>query len=177
MPLKNNHGREITAHDFSFIDIYGENFPLARPSPKLLLIVNTASHCGFTGQYAGLEEIWQNYQSSGLLVIDVPSDNFAGQEFSDNDQIKAFCESKYQITFPLMAKTQVKGPQAHPFYLWAKAQKMGIISSPKWNFHKYLVDQNGQLIASLASTTKPNSRKLGKLIEANLPKSANNLSP
>ncbi len=156
-----------TAYDFSFETIAGEPMPLADYKGKLLLIVNTASECGFTGQYAGLQKLYETYHDQGLVIIGVPSNDFGGQEPGSNGEIKKFCESKFRVTFPLAAKAVISGDDAHPFYKWARAQK-GLVGAPKWNFHKYLVSTKGELIDYFNSTTSPDADNLQRAIKANL---------
>jgi len=152
------------AFDFSFEAIDGAPMQLAPYRGKVLLVVNTASRCGFTPQYEGLEALWQRYKDRGLVVIGVPSNDFGGQEPGSNQEIAEFCDTHYRITFPLTAKTVVKGEDAHPFYRWAAAQEQG--SRPKWNFHKYVIGRDGRLIESFTSLTGPDSEALKKTIDA-----------
>jgi glutathione peroxidase len=152
------------AYDFSFEKIAGGELPLSAYKGKVLLIVNTASLCGFTPQYEGLEKLYENYKDKGLVVIAVPSNDFGGQEPETNANIKTFCEVKFAITFPLAAKVDVVGENAHPFYKWA-AEILGFGSKPKWNFHKYLVGRDGNLIDFYNSTTTPQSANLIQAIE------------
>lgn len=152
------------AHSFSFTDISGTPFPLKELQGKVLLIVNTASLCGFTKQYSDLQTLWQNYQEKGLVVIGVPSDNFGGQEYGSAAEIKDFCNTNFAIDFPLMEKTDVKGDKAHPFYKWAK-KELGMLAAPKWNFHKYLVAPDGRLVDWFSTPTNPNGPKITKAID------------
>ncbi len=131
---------------------------------KVLLIVNTASQCGFTPQYDGLEKLYQTYKDRGLVIIGVPSNDFGGQEPGSSEQIAHFCKINYGVTFPIAAKEVVTGDKAHPFYKWAREQK-GILGAPKWNFHKYLISRQGELIDYFHSTTTPDSPKLIKEVE------------
>ena len=133
-----------SAHDFMFKTIEGESLPLSEFSGKAILIVNTASFCGFTSQYTALQDLWQRYRGKGLVVLGVPSDDFGSQEPGTETEIKTFCEVNFNINFPLTEKTQVKGPVAHPFYKWAAAE-LGLVAKPRWNFHKYLVTPDGRL--------------------------------
>ena len=155
------------AHNFSFASITGEALPLSEFSGKVMLVVNTASRCGFTPQYDDLQALYDSYRDQGLVVIGVPSNDFGRQELSTADEIKTFCEVNFNITFPMADKTVVKGNEAHPFYTWA-ADELGAVSRPRWNFHKYLVGRDGRLIDWYASTTNPNSNKVRKAIEAAL---------
>lgn len=157
------------AHQFSFKSIDGDAMPLSEFSGKVILIVNTASKCGLTGQYKDLQSLHDTYKDKGLVVLGVPSGDFAGQEFEEEGEVKNFTEEKFQITFPLTQITHVKGSNAHPFYEWAK-QQGGFLSGPKWNFHKYLIDTNGNYIAAFGSRTSPTAAEVIKAIETALPK-------
>lgn len=152
------------AHQFSFDSINGNKINLSDFKGKTLLIVNTASKCGFTPQYQDLQELYDKYKNHGLMIIAVPSADFANQEFSQLSQVKEFTEKKFNITFALTTITKIKGDNSHPFYLWAN-NKAGFIGSPKWNFHKYLIDKNGNFAAWFSSATKPNSKKIINKIE------------
>jgi glutathione peroxidase len=157
-----------TAHDFSFNKLAsGDLMPLSDFSGKVLLIVNTASKCGFTGQYAGLEELYKKYAQQGLVVIGVPSNDFGAQEPAPNEEIAEFCQFNYGVTFPMAEKVAVSGDEAHPFYKWAKGE-LGFGTAPKWNFHKYLVAKDGTLVDHFHSTTAPDSSKLIAAIEKEL---------
>jgi glutathione peroxidase len=153
-----------TAYDFSFESLAGEPMPLAQYRGKALLIVNTASKCGFTPQYKGLQVLYDKYKSRGLVVIGVPSNDFGQQEPGTAQDIKKFCELNYGVTFPMTAKQVVTGDGAHPFYKWAY-EVMGFGSTPKWNFHKYLIDTNGNMVDYFSSMTAPDSEKLTAAIE------------
>lgn len=155
---------EKNAYDFVFKKIEGGDMPLAEFKGKVLMVVNTASHCGFTGQYEDLQKLYAEYQSKGLEIIAVPSADFGNQEFGANDEIKEFCETKFAVTFPLAEKEVVSGDNAHPFYKWA-GDELGFGTRPKWNFHKYLVDKNGKLVDHYNSTTNPNSASVRKRID------------
>tara|TARA_Y100000589_G_scaffold301214_1_gene311957 strand:+ start:730 stop:1290 length:561 start_codon:yes stop_codon:yes gene_type:complete len=156
-----------SAWDFSFTAIDGDNLPLSQYEDRALLVVNTASRCGFTSQYDALQQLWQDYKERGLVVIGVPSDDFGGQELASEEEVKQFCEVNFNIDFPLTAITSVKGRKAHPFYQWA-GQEAGMLARPKWNFHKYLVDRQGQLVASFSSVTLPTSEKIRAAVETAL---------
>ena len=123
----------ISAFDFSFPSIDGAQLDLSDYRGKALLVVNTASRCGFTPQYTGLQTLWSDYRDKGLVVIGVPSDNFGGQELDSEAEVKQFCEVNFNIDFPMTAITQIKGDSAHPFYKCAKEQ-VGMMGKPKWNF-------------------------------------------
>jgi len=158
-----------TAYDFEFATLQGKPFPLGQFAGQPLLIVNTASKCGFTPQYAGLAEVWKRHKDDGLMVIGVPSNDFGQQEPGGADEIASFCEINYGVEFPMMAKVPVKGPDAHPLFRWLAAEG-GFFSRPRWNFYKYLIGRDGQLSTWFGSPTKPESAKveraLGKVIAA-----------
>lgn len=144
-----------TAYDFTFTKLMEEGqLPLAEFKGKVVLVVNTASECGFTGQYADLEKLYESYKDQGLVVIGVPSNDFGGQEPGSNKQIAEFCQLNYGVSFPMAGKEVVSGAQAHPFYKWAKA-KLGFGTAPKWNFHKYVISRDGELVDYFNSTTAP----------------------
>lgn len=158
------------AYAFSFSSLTDNKpMPLSNYQGKVMLIVNTASECGFTPQYKELEELYKKYQERGLIVIGVPSNDFGKQEPGSSEQIAKFCEVNYGVTFPMTKKEVVSGKHAHPFYLWAKA-KLGVLSAPKWNFSKYLIDQQGNLVDYFISTTKPMDDKMTQKIEELLQK-------
>jgi glutathione peroxidase len=159
----------MNAHDYAFTSIDGEPMPLARFKGKPILIVNTASKCGLTPQYAGLESLDQTYGPRGLILIGVPSNDFGGQEPGSEAEIKTFCTTKYAVTFPLTRKERVVGDAAHPFYKWA-AQTLGKDNAPKWNFHKFLVAPDGSLDAAFGSRTEPGAADLSAAIERRLPR-------
>jgi glutathione peroxidase len=153
------------AYAFSFSSLMSsEPLPLSQFKGKVILIVNTASECGFTPQYKDLETLYQKYKDKGLVVIGVPSNDFGKQEPGSSEQIAKFCEINYGVTFPIAKKEIVSGKHAHPFYVWAKS-KLGSLSAPKWNFSKYLIDTNGNLADYYVSTTKPMDGKITKKIE------------
>jgi len=154
----------MTAHDFELTGIDGTPMPLKQYKGKVVLLVNTASQCGFTPQYADLEKVWQQYRARGLVVIGVPSNDFGGQEPGTAAQIKEFCEVNFDIDFPLADKQSVKGPKAHPLYRWIAAE-LGEDALPKWNFHKYLIGADGKLIEGFATPVKPTDAKITKAIE------------
>jgi glutathione peroxidase len=128
------------------------------------LLVNVASNCGFTKQYSELQELYDKYSEKGLVVLGVPSNQFGGQEPGSNDEIKDFCETNFNITFPMTTKIDVKGENAHPIYLWAK-ENFGNAAVPKWNFHKILINKQGKIVDTYSSFTKPMSKKLINKIE------------
>jgi glutathione peroxidase len=154
-----------TAYNFSFKILNNEEpMPLKQFSGKVMLVVNTASHCGFTKQYEGLETLYKLYKDQGLVVIGVPSNDFGQQEPGSAQEIATFCKRNFGVTFPMAEKEVVSGDGAHPFYVWAK-QTLGFGTAPKWNFHKYLINRKGELINYFYSTTTPESPRLKKAIE------------
>ena len=146
-----------TAYDFSARTLDGEEQPLAEFKGKPMLIVNTASKCGFTPQYTGLEKLWRDYGPRGLVVLGFPCDQFGRQEPGSNDEISRFCREQYQVTFPLFAKIDVNGPSAHPLFVFLKSQKKGLLGSTaiKWNFTKFLVGREGQVLKRYGSMATP----------------------
>lgn len=154
-----------TAYDYSFHTLTEHKLlPLESYRGKVLLIVNTASKCGFTPQYAALEHLYQQYKDQGLVVLGVPSNDFGQQEPGDEHEVAQFCHINYGVTFPMTSKEVVSGSNAHPFYRWAK-KKLGYLAAPKWNFHKYLVNQQGDLVDYFYSTTSPDSPRLIKAVK------------
>ena len=132
-----------TAYDFSFTSIEGEPLPLERFKGKALLVVNTASLCGFTPQYEDLQALWETYRDKGLVVIGVPSGDFGGQEYDSAERTRDFCDANYRITFLLTEKVHVSGEEAHPFFAWVTGE-LGSLSVPRWNFYKYVIDPEGR---------------------------------
>ena len=153
-----------SAFTYEFTGIDGKPMPLSAFQGKALLVVNTASFCGFTKQYAGLQKLWSDYEAKGLVVIGVPSNDFGGQEPKAEGDIKSFCEGAFGVTFPLTTKQVVSGDAAHPFYKWAAAAA-GPDGVPAWNFHKYLVGRDGRLISSFSSRVAPESQELTGAID------------
>ena len=152
-----------TAWSFSFDGLDGKPFRLADWQGHPVLIVNTASQCGFVGQFAGLQQIYTRFEARGLKMLAVPSNDFGGQEPGGKAEILARAEGEYHVTFPIAAKASVKGPEAHPFYQWAASRKPA--ETPRWNFHKYLIGRNGDLVASFSNMTEPtDSRVIGALV-------------
>jgi glutathione peroxidase len=157
------------AYNFSFEAIEGGRMPLEQWRGKVLLVVNTASFCGFTPQYEGLQALWQRYSERGLVVIGVPSNDFGGQEPNSEREILGFCKGAYNVTFPLTSKQVVSGSQAHPFYRWA-VDSLGAGAAPKWNFHKFLVGRDGNLLTAFPTRVTPQAPELIRAIEAALAK-------
>ena len=143
-------------YDFSFISIDGKKLELKEFKNKVLLVVNTASMCGFTKQYEGLEKVYQGYKDKGLVVIGMPSNSFK-QEYSDENKVKDFCETKFNITFPMTKIVQVSGAEKHKFYKWLEKEH-GV--KPKWNFYKFIFNKKGEFIDSFSSMTRPNSDRI-----------------
>ncbi|MDP3174918.1 MAG: glutathione peroxidase [Phenylobacterium sp.] len=142
------------AYDYGFDAIAGGPLPLSSFKGKPMLVVNTASKCGLTPQYEGLEKLYRDYRDQGLVVLGVPCNQFAGQEPGTEAEIQDFCALTYDVDFPITAKVEVKGEGAHPFYKWAEAG-LGEGAVPAWNFHKILVGKDGQLIRAFGSRTDP----------------------
>ena len=157
-----------SAYDFEAVDIDGKTVSLSDYRGKALLIVNVASKCGFTPQYTGLEKLWQDYRARGLVVLGFPCDQFGNQEPGNEEEIKNFCSLTYEVDFPMFAKVDVNGAQAHPLWKWLKKEKGGLlgIDAIKWNFTKFLVGRDGRVLKRYAPTDTPES--LAKDIEAAL---------
>jgi glutathione peroxidase len=157
-----------SVYDFEVKDIHGKTVPLSRYKGKVLLIVNTASRCGFTPQFDGLESLWQAYKDQGLVVLGFPSNEFGGQDPGSNDEIASFCRLNFGVSFPMMAKVEVNGTQAHPLYQWLTREAPGLLGSTgiKWNFTKFLVGRDGRTIKRYAPQDEP--AKLVTDIEAAL---------
>lgn len=157
-----------SAYDYHFTTLIGEKpLPLSQFRGKVLLIVNTASQCGFTKQYDGLQKLYDTYKDRGLVILGVPSNDFGQQEPGSADAIAQFCKLNYGVTFPMASKQVVSGDDAHPFYQWAY-DTLGFGTAPKWNFHKYLVDRHGVLVDHFNSTTAPEADSIKQAIEAAL---------
>lgn len=149
-----------TIYDFTTESMDGTSQAFSDYKDKVLLIVNTASKCGFTPQFEGLEELYQQYKEQGLVVIGFPCNQFGSQDPGTNDEIGAFCQKNYGVSFPMMAKVDVNGADAHPIFTWLKDQKGGLLTDGiKWNFTKFLIDSSGQVIDRYAPTTKPEAIK------------------
>ena len=157
-----------TVYDFEAQDITGKPLKLTDARGRVLLIVNTASACGFTPQFEGLEKLWKTYGDKGLTVIGFPSNEFGSQDPGSNDEIAGFCQMNYGVSFPMMAKVEVNGAGAHPLWKWLTSEKKGLLGTQgvKWNFTKFLVGRDGAVIARYAPTDKPES--IAKDIEAAL---------
>jgi glutathione peroxidase len=143
----------VTAYAFSFAGLKGDSIRLSDYAGKPIMVVNTASLCGYTPQYTGLEQLYTRFHQHGLMLIGVPSNDFGGQEPGGAAEISATANKEYGVTFPLTAKADVVGPNAHPFYKWAAAERPR--DTPKWNFHKYLVGRDGHIAAVFATAIEP----------------------
>ncbi len=154
----------MNAHDFRFPAIDGGEINLADYAGKPILVVNTASACGLTPQYTGLQKLWQTYQDKGLVVLGVPSNDFGKQEPGTETEIIEFCSTNYDVDFPMTAKQVVIGGDAHPFYQWAVSEA-GEDAAPKWNFHKYLIGADGALAGIFSSKTEPQGDELISAID------------
>tara|TARA_B000000609_G_C24046777_1_gene278979 strand:- start:170 stop:709 length:540 start_codon:yes stop_codon:yes gene_type:complete len=150
-------------YDFKIKSISGENINLSKYKNKVILVVNTASYCGFTKQYSDLQDLWQKYKSKGLVVLGIPSNSF-NQEKNLDSEVKKFCEVNFDIDFPLTTITDVKGKNAHEIYKWAE-KNYGKSAIPKWNFYKILINKEGKIEDTYSSFTNPNSDKILKKIE------------
>jgi glutathione peroxidase len=148
----------ITAYAFSFPALEGGDIRLAEYSGRPLMVVNTASLCGYTPQYAGLQELWTEFHDRGLMMIGVPSNDFGGQEPGGASEIKETAQHQYGVTFPIAAKAVVKGPNAHPFYKWAAGIRPRDV--PHWNFHKYLIGRDGYIAEAFPETVEPSDTRV-----------------
>ena len=146
-----------SVYDFEAVSIDGKPARLSTQRGKVLLIVNTASACGFTPQFGGLEKLWETYRDRGLVVVGFPSNQFGQQDPGSNDEIASFCQVNYGVSFPMMAKVDVNGANAHPLWKWLTAEAPGILGSKsiKWNFTKFLVDRDGNVVERYAPKTEP----------------------
>ena len=156
----------MSAYDFEAQTLDGKPAPLGDYRGKVLLIVNTASKCGFTPQYEGLEALYRKFKDRGLVILGFPCNQFGAQEPGDAAEIANFCSLTYDVSFPMMSKIDVNGPQAHPLYAWLKGEKKGILGTEgiKWNFTKFLIDREGKVAGRFAPTATPQS--LESAIEA-----------
>jgi glutathione peroxidase len=159
-----------TAYALSFKRLEGGNLRLAEHAGKPILVVNTASLCGYTPQYDGLQQLWTRFRDQGLLVVGVPSNDFGGQEPGDAAEIDHVAHQQYGVTFPLTEKVSVKGAAAHPFYRWAAAERP--VEVPRWNFHKYLVGRDGHIAAAFSADIEPLNARIVAAIAKELRPSA-----
>ena len=155
---------EKLAYDFKFKDLDGSTLNLSEYKGKVIVVVNVASQCGFTNQYEDMQDLWKKYQSKGLIMLGIPSNDFGKQEPGSSEDIKNFCEAKFGISFPMTEKVSVKGPAAHPFYIWAR-ENHGKSAIPKWNFHKIIINKDGKISETFTSITNPSSKKFIKALE------------
>ncbi len=148
-------------YDFEALSIEGKPAHLSTQRGKVLLVVNTASACGFTPQFGGLEELWKAYRDKGLVVVGFPSNQFGGQDPGANDEIASFCELNYGVSFPMMGKVDVNGAKAHPLWKWLTAEAPGLLGSEavKWNFTKFLIGKDGKVLKRYAPNLSPESLK------------------
>lgn len=158
----------ITAYAFSFQGLESGDIKLADYAGKPILVVNTASQCGFTPQYTGLQQLWERYHDRGLMIIGVPSNDFGGQEPGGAADIMKTAHGEYHIGFPLAAKAQVKGPSPHPFYKWAAGERP--LETPRWNFHKYLVGRDGHIAAVFPTDIEPTDARVINAVVKELPR-------
>ena len=151
----------MTVMDIPFHTIDGEPTSLSAYAGKVVLVVNTASQCGFTPQYDGLEQLWQDYREQGLVVLGFPCNQFGSQDPGTDDEIQNFCQVNYGVSFPVLGKTEVNGKNVEPVYEWMKSSKPGLmgLTRIKWNFEKFLIGRDGQVVQRWASTSKPESLK------------------
>ena len=159
---------ETTIHDFEALSIEGKPAHLSTQRGKVILVVNTASACGFTPQFAGLETLWQDYRDRGLVIVGFPSNEFGGQDPGSNGEIATFCQRNYGVSFPMMAKVKVNGAEAHPLWKWLTKEAPGLLGTTavKWNFTKFLVGKDGRVMKRYAPNDTPES--LRKDIDAAL---------
>ena len=160
---KTNASYEQLAYEFSFKNIDGGKINLQNYKDHVIIVVNVASRCGFTNQYEDLQNLWSKYKDKNLVVVGVPTNNFK-QEPGSNKDIKDFCETNFNIDFPMTEKMDVIGGNAHPFFKWAK-ENYGRSAVPKWNFHKIIIGKDGKVADTFTSITKPSSKKFIDLIE------------
>ena len=156
----------VTAYTFMFKGLDGDDILLSSYAGHPLLVVNTASQCGYTPQYTGLQQIWTRYRDRGLIVLGVPSNDFGGQEPGGKNEIHATAQGTYHVTFPITEKVVVKGSDAHPFFRWAATDRP--LEAPRWNFHKYLIGRDGQLKAAFPSAVEPTDPVVIAAIEKEL---------
>ncbi|MFT4070932.1 MAG: glutathione peroxidase [Dysgonamonadaceae bacterium] len=156
--------KKVSFYDFKVKTLEGEEFPLSKLKGKKVMVVNTASKCGFTPQYADLESLYKQYGGKNFIIIGFPANNFKEQEPGDNAQIREFCTANYGVTFPMMEKISVAGNDIHPLYKWlTEKSENGVMDAPvKWNFQKILIDEKGHLVDVIMTKEKPNSERVIK---------------
>jgi glutathione peroxidase len=157
----------MNAHDLAFVSIDGRAFPFRDFAGNAVLVVNTASECGYTPQYRDLQALWDRYKAKGLVVLGIPSNDFGAQEPGTEADIRAFCQKNFKVTFPMTTKQTVIGSGAHEFYRWV-ASEIGEDAAPRWNFHKYLIDRSGGLAGTWPARIEPNDPAIIQAIEATL---------
>ena len=155
MFFNSSESNSQTFHDFNIESITGDNIDLSQYKDKVVLLVNTASKCGFTPQYAGLQKLYDKYKEDGFVVLGVPSNDF-NQELGNDADVKDFCEIRYGVNFPLTSIQKIKGSDAHPLYKWISSEA-SVIAQPRWNFHKFLIGKNGEILNWFSSMTSPSS--------------------
>jgi len=148
-----------TAYQFSFPGLWTDRVPMTAFEGDVVMVVNTASRCGFSPQYEGLQSIYDEYHAQGFDIVGVPANNFMGQEPGSAEEIREFCTLNYGVTFPMTAKTEVVGAERHPFYAWAE-QQIGESAVPQWNFHKILIGRDGRVIAAFPTRTEPTAQEV-----------------
>ncbi|WP_425485740.1 glutathione peroxidase [Limisphaera ngatamarikiensis] len=158
-------GQSPDPYNIKLVDIDGRETTLGAYRGKVLLIVNVASKCGFTPQYAGLEELYRKYKDRGLVVLGFPCNQFGNQEPGSNEEIKAFCTSRYEVSFPMFAKIEVNGPGRHPLYQWLAGPESPFAGDIKWNFTKFLVGRDGRILRRFESRVRPDSPELVQAVE------------
>ena len=149
----------------NLVDLRGKPVPAKNLKDKVVLVVNVASRCGFTGQYEGLQKLYQKYQKSGLMVLGVPCNQFGWQEPGNADEIQSFCSSKYKVTFPILKKQKVRGDEKTALYRYLVNSKIGDESEVRWNFEKFLLDRKGRVVARFRSSTEPSDQEVLSAIE------------
>ena len=164
--MTNSDASEKVFHDFTIESISGETINFSDYKSKVVLLVNTASKCGFTPQYSGLQKIYERYKDDGLVVLGVPTNDF-NQELSKDSDVKEFCEIRFGVEFPMSSIQPIRGENAHPVYKWIKSN-VSVIGQPRWNFHKYLIGKDGKIINWFSSMTSPTSEGLINQIETAL---------
>ena len=164
--MSNTDASEKVFHDFTIESISGETINLSDYKSKVVLLVNTASKCGFTPQYSGLQKIYERYKNDGFVVLGVPTNDF-NQELSKESDVKEFCEIRFGVEFPMSSIQPIRGENAHPIYKWIQSN-VSVIGQPRWNFHKYLIGKDGKIINWFSSMTSPTSEGLVNQIETAL---------
>ena len=154
---------EQLAYDFKFKGLNGNNIDFNDFKEKVIIVVNVASRCGFTNQYEDLQNVWETYKNKNVVIVGVPTNNFK-QEPGTNEEIKDFCETNFNINFPMTEKIDVIGSNSHPFYKWAKLNH-GNSAIPKWNFHKIIINKDGKIVKTFSSITRPSSKKFLEVIQ------------